>query len=53
MIYNIQCINKLTNQPANWYINAPNVFAAMGIVAQLLAFPDNYDLVYAVPYNQD
>lgn len=53
MIYNIQCINKLTNQPANCYISAPNVFAAMGIAAQLLVSPDNYDLVYAIPYNQD
>lgn len=43
MIYNIQCINKLTNQPANCYITAPNVFEAIGIVAKILVFPDNYD----------
>lgn len=53
MIYNIQLINKITNQPVNWYINAPNVFEAIGKAGKIIVFPDNYDLVYAVPYNQD
>lgn len=53
MIYRIRLNNKFTNQPVHCYITAPNVFTAIGKLANILQYPDNYDVVYAVPYKQD
>lgn len=53
MIYRIRLNNKFTNQPVHCYITALNVFTAIGKLANILQYPDNYDVVYAVPYKQD
>ena len=53
MIYYIRLKNKFTNQPVHYYITAPNVFIAIGKLANILQYPVNYDIVFAVPYKQD
>ena len=53
MIYRIRLNNKVTNQPVHCYVTASNVFTAIGKLANIIVIPDNYDVVYAVPYKQD